>query len=53
MKTPIQIQDDFYGNEVFYKLLPLMDKERTNSILIGDYIDILRKVDDSHVFSKL
>ena len=41
------IQDDFYGNEVFDKLLPLMDKESTYSILIGDYIDILRGGDDS------
>lgn len=43
----MQIKEDFYGNEVFDKLLPLMYKDSTYSVLIGDYIDILREVKDS------
>ncbi|MDO4863656.1 MAG: hypothetical protein Q4A05_05760, partial [Ruminococcus sp.] len=42
-----QIQDGFYENEVFDKLFPFIDKKSTYSILIGDYIDILREVEDS------
>lgn len=36
-----QIKNDNYGQYVFEKLLPLLDKESTYSILCGDYIDIL------------
>lgn len=36
-----QIENDNYGQYVFEKLLPLLDKESTYSILCGDYIDIL------------
>lgn len=32
-----------YGNYVFEKLIPLLDKESTYSILCGDYIDFLCK----------
>lgn len=35
-----QIDSDFYGYTVFEKLIPLMNKESTYSILYGDYINI-------------
>ena len=38
-----QIESNDYGNYVFEKLIPLMDKESTYSILYGDYIDFLYK----------
>lgn len=36
------IPSSFYGYEIFEKILPLLDKESTYSILAGDYIDIIR-----------
>ena len=38
-----QIDCDDYGNYVFEKLIPLLDKESTYSILCGDYVDFLCK----------
>lgn len=38
-----QIEYNDYGNYVFEKLIPLLDKESTYSILCGDYIDFLYK----------
>lgn len=38
-----QIECNDYGNYVFEKLIPLLDKESTYSILCGDYIDFLYK----------
>lgn len=38
-----QIDSDDYGYYVFQKLLPLLDKESTYSILGGDYLDLLSK----------
>lgn len=37
-----QINSSDYGYYIFEKLIPLLDKESTYSILCGDYIDILR-----------
>ena len=41
-----------YGYDVFNKLLPLLDKNSTYSILAGDYIDIIRGFNNSqkHLF---
>lgn len=39
----LQIDCADYGNYVFEKLIPLLDKESTYSILCGDYIDFLYK----------
>ena len=36
---------DWYGYKIFSKLIPLMDKKSTYSILAGDYIDISRRND--------
>lgn len=45
-----QIQHSDYGAYVFEKLLPLLDKESTYSILAGDYIDSIdRQCDNSQV----
>ena len=37
-----KVSNDFYGYEIFKKLLPLLDKNSNNSFLCGDYIDILK-----------
>lgn len=39
----IQINDADYGYHIFEKLIPLLDKKSTYSILSGDYIDSLYK----------
>ena len=39
----LQIDCLDYGNYVFNKLIPLLDKESTYSILCGDYVDFLYK----------
>lgn len=39
----VQIDSDDYGYHVFEKLIPLLDKESTYSILCGDYVDTLNK----------
>ena len=36
-----------YGYAIFDALLPLLDKDSTYSVLCGDYINILRDVEDS------
>lgn len=41
-----QIDSADYGYYVFEKLLPLLDKESTYSILCGDYVDFLYKYRD-------
>lgn len=41
------IDDCGYGRVVFNKLLPLLDKKSTYSVLCGDYIDNLHTVDSS------
>tara|TARA_B110000240_G_C13420648_1_gene419317 strand:- start:94 stop:1185 length:1092 start_codon:yes stop_codon:yes gene_type:complete len=33
-----KIESDWYGNDVFTKLIPLLNKNSTHSILCGDYI---------------
>lgn len=40
-----QIESDNYGYYIFEKLIPLLDKKSTYSILCGDYIDILNDAD--------
>lgn len=40
-----QIESNDYGYYVFERLIPLLDKESTYSILCGDYIDILNTAD--------
>lgn len=42
-----QLDVNDYGYYVFEKLIPLLDKESTYSILCGDYIDILHDDNDS------
>jgi hypothetical protein len=46
-----QIASSDYGYHVFEKLIPLLDKESTYSILCGDYIDFLYKYrsDSQHI----
>ena len=46
------IDSSNYGYDVFNKLLPLLDKNSTYSILAGDYIDIIRGFNNSqeHLF---
>lgn len=36
-----KISTDFYGYYIFEKLIPLLDKKSTYSILYGDYVDVL------------
>lgn len=44
-----QIDSDHYSYDVFEKLLPLLDRDSTYSILCGDYIDVLSDYhNDSH-----
>ena len=40
-----QIDSFDYGYHVFERLIPLLDRESTYSILCGDYIDIIRRPD--------
>lgn len=42
-----QISDSNYGYTIFSKLLPLLDRDSTYSVLCGDYIDILNNVPDA------
>lgn len=42
-----QIDSDSYGYTVFRRLLPLLDRESTYSILYGDYLDLLAGVKDA------
>lgn len=44
-----QMEQDDYARAVFEKVLPVMDKKSTYSILYGDYVDILRDVEDSQI----
>lgn len=48
----LQINSNTYGNEIFNKLIPLLDKESTYSILAGDYIDTLKDVSNSQFILK-
>ncbi|WP_040195565.1 hypothetical protein [Candidatus Soleaferrea massiliensis] len=44
-----QIEDNCYGDMIFSKLLPLLDKDSVYSVLCGDYIDILSNISDSQL----
>lgn len=45
------INESFYGNYIFEKILPLLEKDSTYSILSGDYIDFSRRYDsDTQAF---
>lgn len=35
----LEIESDWYGNDVFKHLIPLLEKESSHSILVGDYLD--------------
>lgn len=48
----LQINFDIYGSEIFNKLIPVLDRESTYSILAGDYIDILQNVANSQSILK-
>ena len=48
----LQINSNIYGNEIFNKLIPLLDRESTYSILAGDYIDILKDIPNSQFILK-
>lgn len=45
-----KVEKDYYGYYIFEKLIPLLDKESTCSILSGDYIDIFHNMDDSQLW---
>lgn len=45
-----QIQDDSYGCAIFSKLLPLLDKDSTYSVLCGDYVDVLKNIPNSQFY---
>ena len=47
-----KIEDYGYGQYIFEKLIPLLDKESTYSILCGDYIDISQGIDNSQLWLK-
>lgn len=46
----MQVDDLDYGRYVFDKLIPLLDKKSTYSILCGDYVDILQRLQDSQTY---
>ncbi len=48
----LQLNSNIYGNEIFNKLIPLLDTQSTYSILAGDYIDILKDVPNSQSILK-
>lgn len=45
-----QIQEDGYGYAIFSKLLPLLDKDSTYSVLCGDYVDTLYSLPNSQLY---
>lgn len=47
-----KIKDNYYGRQIFSKLIPLMDKKSTYSILCGDYIDTSKKNNSQQTLDK-
>lgn len=48
----ILIESSIYGYEIFSKLIPLLDRKSTYSILAGDYIDIMSGITDTQLLLK-
>ena len=46
----MQIDNSDYGRYVFKKLIPLLDKKSTYSILCGDYIDRLYNLENAQLY---
>ena len=44
----LKIDDNWYGNDVFKRIIPLLDKRSNHSVLVGDYLD--RKGQEEQLF---
>ncbi|ENG3801786.1 hypothetical protein [Proteus mirabilis] len=49
----LQISSNWYGNEVFKRIIPLFDKRSNHSILAGDYIGSRNREQDQFLYNEL